>query len=165
MQGKATLAGHPVHPMLVAFPIGCFVAAVVADLISISQGPAFWSPMATWLLLFGIVGALVAAFFGFIDYISTPMTVSAKSVAAWHMTLNMALIVIFGLACAVRFLDHASVAGYALTGLGIVVLAVSGWLGGDVAHRHLVGSSEEDVSDAREAADRAALTPDERAQR
>ena len=165
MQGKATVANHPVHPLLVTIPIGCFVAAVVADLISIWQGPAFWAAMSTWLILFGIIGGLLAAFFGFIDYMSAPMTVRAKSVAAWHMTLNIAMIVVFGWACAIRFLDHTSVAGYALTGLGIVILAVAGWLGGEVAHGHLVGSSEQDARVTRVAADTGALAPQERAQR
>ncbi len=165
MQGKATIGGHPLHPILVTFPIGCFVAAVVCDLISIWEGPVFWAPMSTWLILFGVAGSLLAAFFGFIDYVSAPMTVRAKSAAAWHMTLNIAVIVIFGWACAIRFLDHTSPAGYGLTGLGIVLLAVSGWLGGEVAHRHLVGSSEQDVRATREASDRTALTPQERAVR
>ncbi|HEX3672370.1 MAG TPA: DUF2231 domain-containing protein [Candidatus Cybelea sp.] len=162
MQGKATLGGHPLHPMLVTFPIGCFVAAVVSDVISIWAGPVFWAAMSTWLILFGIAGALLAAFFGFVDYISAPMTVRAKSIAAWHMTLNIAAIVIFGWACAIRFLDHTSVAGYALTGLGIVLIGISGWMGGEVAHRHLVGSSEADARVTREAADHTAMSPRER---
>lgn len=165
MQGKATVAGHPIHPLVVTFPIGCFVAAAASDLISIWAGPAFWSAMSTWLILFGVVGALLAAFFGFVDYISAPMSVRAKSIAAWHMTLNIAVIVIFGWACAIRFLDHTSPAGYGLTGLGIALLAVSGWLGGEVAHRHLVGSSEADVDVARDALDRTESTPQERAER
>ncbi|MBV8530257.1 MAG: DUF2231 domain-containing protein [Candidatus Eremiobacteraeota bacterium] len=162
MQGKATIAGHPLHPIFVTFPIGCFVAAVICDIISIWQGPVFWAEMSTWLLLFGIAGALVAAFFGFVDYLSAPMSLRAKSIAAWHMTLNIAAVVIFGVACALRFLDHASPAGHALTGLGIVVLAFSGVLGGSVAHGHLVGSSEQDVGTSRQAADQSAMTPRER---
>lgn len=165
MQGKATIGGHPLHPIFVTFPIGCFVAAVVCDIVSIWAGPVLWAAMSTWLLLFGLLGSLPAAFFGFVDYLSAPMTVAAKSTAAWHMTLNVAMIVLFGLACAIRFLDHTSVAGYALTGLGIVILGISGYLGGEVAHRHLVGSSEADIGMAREAADRTALTPQERLQR
>ncbi|MBV9334206.1 MAG: DUF2231 domain-containing protein [Candidatus Eremiobacteraeota bacterium] len=165
MQGKATLAGHPLHPLFVTLPIGCFAAAVIADLISIWQGPVFWAAMSTWLILFGVIGGLIAAFFGFVDYLSAPMTARAKSVAAWHMTLNIAMIVIFGWACAIRFLDHTSVAGYALTGLGFVLLAISGWLGGEVAHGHLVGSSEQDTGRTREAADNTARAPQERAQR
>ena len=165
MQGKATLAGHPIHPMLVTFPIGCFVAAVVCDLISIGTGPAFWAAMSSWLLIFGWCGALLAAFFGFIDYLSAPMTVAAKSAAGWHATLNVAVLIVFGVAAAIRFFDHTAVMGYALTGAGIVLLAITGVLGGNVAHRHLVGSNEKDVSAPREAEDNSALTPAERARR
>ncbi|MBV9699968.1 MAG: DUF2231 domain-containing protein [Candidatus Eremiobacteraeota bacterium] len=156
MQGKATIAGHPIHPMLVTFPIGCFVAAVVCDIISIWAGPVFWAAMSTWLILFGLIGALAAAISGFVDYLTAPMTESAKGTAAWHMTINVGVIVIFGLACAVRFLDHTSVAGYGLTAIGIMMLAISGTLGGSVAHRHLVGSSESDMRVARDAPERTA---------
>jgi uncharacterized membrane protein len=159
MQGKATLAGHPIHPMLVTIPIGCFVAAVACDIISIWAGPVFWSEMGTWLLLFGVCGGLLAALFGFVDYLTAPMSTQAKGLASWHMVLNIVAIVIFGVACAVRFHDHASTAGYAFTAAGIVVLSIAGYLGGDVAHRHLVGSSEADAGVVREAADRDARAP------
>jgi uncharacterized membrane protein len=162
MQGKATLAGHPLHPMFVTFPIGCFVAAVVCDVISIWAGPAFWAQMSVWLLLFGLLGALPAAFFGFVDYLSAPMSAQAKNVANWHLTINMAVIVVFGIACALRFMDHTSVAGYAMTGLGIVLLAISGTLGGSLAHDHLVGSSERDVNIPREAEDHYTSPPEMR---
>ncbi len=142
--------------MLVTFPIGCFVAAVVCDIVSIWAGPAFWSEMSTWLLLFGVCGALLAALFGFVDYLSAPMSAQAKGLASWHMVLNVVAIVVFGVACAVRFQDHASPAGYALTVAGIVLLGIAGFLGGDVAHRHLVGSSEGDAGVVRETADREA---------
>ena len=103
MQGKATIAGHPIHPVLITIPVGCFIAAVVCDIISIWAGQVFWAAMSTWLILFGFFGALLAAFFGFVDYLTAPMTAAAKSLAGWHMALNICVIVIFGIACAVRF--------------------------------------------------------------
>jgi uncharacterized membrane protein len=160
MQGKATLAGHPLHPIFITFPIGCFVAAVLCDIISIWTGPAFWAPMSAWLLLFGFLGVLPAAFFGFIDYLTAPMTTQAKSVAVWHMTINIAVFFVFGIACVLRFLDHTSVAGYAMTGLGIALLAVAASLGGNLAHDHLVGSSERDAGTVRGAVDSTTSTPE-----
>lgn len=166
MQGKATIAGHPLHPIFVTIPIGCFVAAVASDVISIWAGPPFWSLMATWLVGFGIVGALVAAFFGFVDYLSAPMSAKARAIAAWHMMVNLSAVVIFGVAFAVRLQNvGVSAAGYALTVLGLVVLGVGGALGGSVAHRHLVGSSEEDLRVTRRAADETSLEPVERVAR
>ena len=162
MQGKATISGHPIHPILVTLPIGCFVAAVVSDIISIGAGTAFWATMATWLLAFGIAGALLAAFFGFVDYLSAPMSAQAKSIANWHFALNLGMVVIFGVSFAVRYFDHTHVWGYVTEIVGIVMLAVSGILGGSLAHRHLVGSSEQDLATVRSATDESSLSPQER---
>lgn len=74
MQGKATLADHPIHPMLVAFPIGFFGAVLVTDVISIWGNPAFWPRMSTWLIAYGVIAALLAAAFGFVDYLTAPMS-------------------------------------------------------------------------------------------
>jgi uncharacterized membrane protein len=162
MQGKATIAGHPVHPPLVTFPIGCFIAAAIAELISIWGGTAFWGPMSMWLIAFGTIGALLAAPFGLIDYMSAPMSADARRIANWHMTLNTGTIVVFGVAFGIRYFDPSSAWYYVMTAAGIVLLAVAGTLGGSLAHRHLIGSSEEDIALDREAADMTQMGPSER---
>jgi uncharacterized membrane protein len=162
MQGKATIAGHPIHPLLITVPVGCFVAAAASDIVSIWAGPMFWSTMATWLLCFGVVSGLLAGIFGFVDYMTAPMSAVAKSLASWHMVLNLSMLVAFAVAFVMRLGNNTSVAGYVLEGLGLVILAASGVLGGQVAHGHLVGSSEEDLGARREAADVANLSPEER---
>jgi uncharacterized membrane protein len=156
MQGKATIAHHPIHPVLVTFPIGCFSAAVVADIVSFWAGAGFWPTMATWLIGFGIAGALLASFFGFVDYLSAPMTPSAHNLANWHFTLNASVIVIYGIAFGLRIQNPHGPAGYALTAIGVLLLAVSTYLGGELSHRHLVGTSEEDVDQSRRPADQTA---------
>jgi uncharacterized membrane protein len=145
MQGKATIAGHPIHPPLVAIPIGCFGAAVISDIVSIWTNHGFLATMSTWLIGFGVCGSLVAGLFGFVDYVSAPMTMRAKRTASWHALLNVALIIVFGTALAVRAEFPSSVAGYTLTIFGIAILSVSGWLGGELVFRHLVGCSERDA--------------------
>jgi uncharacterized membrane protein len=162
VQGKATLAGHPVHPLLVTFPIGCFVAAVVADIIFLTGGSSFWGAMSMWLVGFGVVGALLAAFFGFVDYLSAPMTPQARIVANWHATLNLGVVIVFAVAFAVRYLDARSAWGHVAIAIGICLLFASGVLGGRLAHRHLVGSSERDLSTERVAADETSMAPSER---
>ncbi len=142
MQGKATIAGQPLHPILVTVPVGCFVAAVAADVVSIWAGPAFFPAMATWLVAFGTIGALIAALPGIVDYLTVPMSHEAKSLASWHMMLNFAAILIFGTAFAMRYGHYSSSAGHALTALGFVVLLVSGTLGGRLAHRYGAGVRE-----------------------
>jgi uncharacterized membrane protein len=101
--------------------------------------------MSTWLIGFGLAGSLFAGLFGLVDYLTAPMTLRAKRTASGHALLNVVLIVIFGVALAVRTEFPSSFAGYILTIAGIAVLAVSGWLGGELVSRHLVGSSESEA--------------------
>lgn len=163
MQGKATVAGHPVHPLLVTFPIGSYVAAVIADIIFLAGGGSFWGTMSMWLLAFGLAGSLIAGFFGFIDYLTAPMSERARQVANLHLTLNVCGIVVFGVAFAARYFWPQFVWGHIATAVGICLLLASGILGGNLAHRHLVGSSEGDVGTPRKAADDdSAFTPTER---
>jgi len=101
--------------------------------------------MGTWLIGFGVAGSILAGLFGVIDYVTAPMTMRAKRTASWHALLNLAVVIVFVVALAVRAEFPSSVAGYTLTILGIAILAVSGWLGGELVSRHLVGSSESDA--------------------
>jgi uncharacterized membrane protein len=139
MQGKATIAGHPIHPMLVSLPIGFFVGALVCDiLLAITHNP-LWPQISVVLIGFGIVGALLAALFGFVDYFTAPMPVDAKATATRHMILNLLGVVIFAIAFWLRWNDNVSSAGIILTVVGVLVLAVSGWLGGHLAYHYGVG--------------------------
>ena len=163
MQGKATVAGHPIHPLLVTFPIGSYVAAVIADIIFLTSGSSFWGTMSMWLIAFGIAGSLLAAFFGFVDYLSAPMSRQARGVANLHAVLNVCMLIVFGVALAARYFWPEFVWGHIATLIGICMLLVSGILGGNLAHQHLVGSSERDLGTDRSAADDdSAFTPAER---
>jgi uncharacterized membrane protein len=139
MQGKATIAGHPVHPMLVALPIGFFVGALVCDIILAFTHDPFWPAVSVVLIGFGIVSALLAALFGFVDYATAPMSPEAKTTATRHMVLNLLVVVIFAVAFWLRRGDNASTAGIVLTVVGVLVLAVSGWLGGHLAYHYRIG--------------------------
>ncbi|MBV8582545.1 MAG: DUF2231 domain-containing protein [Candidatus Eremiobacteraeota bacterium] len=162
MQGKATIAGHPIHPILITVPIGCYVAALVSDIVFAFTHAAFWGSMSTWLVGFGIAGSLIAAFFGLVDYLSAPMTAQARTIANWHATLNSANLVVFLVAFAVRYLEPSSILGHVALVAGILLLVPAGVLGGKLAHNHLVGSSENDLGRLRVAADETQLTPHER---
>lgn len=140
MQGKATLAGHPIHPMLVGFPIGFFGAVLVSDVISIWGSPAFWPRVAMWLIAFGVIGALVAAVFGFVDYLTAPMSAAVKRTATTHLILNLAVVALYIAAFFVRYANPISTLGYVLTYVGLATLAVSGWYGGHLVYVGLVGT-------------------------
>jgi uncharacterized membrane protein len=139
MQGKATIAGHPIHPMLIPFPIGFFVGALICDIISHWGDAVFWPRMSVVLIGFGIVAALVAAVFGFVDYATAPMSEAPKKTATIHMALNLLVVLIFALAFYVRLGNATSTLGYVLTVLGVIILAVSGYLGGHLSYHYEVG--------------------------
>lgn len=140
MQGKATIAGHPIHPMLVAFPIGFFAGAVISDIITFFGHPDFWPRMSVALILFGIIAALVAALFGFVDYFTAQMPAPAKKTATTHMILNLLVVAIYIVALIVRWSNLTSTLGYVLTFVGLAFLVVSGWYGGHLAYVGLVGT-------------------------
>jgi uncharacterized membrane protein len=139
MQGKATIGGHPIHPMLVPLPIGFFVGALICDIILAFTHNPFWPQVSVVLLGFGIVGALLAALFGFVDYGTAPMSAEAKATATRHMALNLLAVVIFAVAFWLRLGDNVSTIGIILTVVGVVVLGISGYLGGHLAYHFGVG--------------------------
>lgn len=141
MQGKATIKGHPIHPMLVSIPIGCFVAVLVSDIISIWGDATFWPVVALWLIAFGVVGALLAAVFGFTDYLTAPMSPEAKRTATMHMIVNLIAVAFYVAAFAVRFTSGPTVLGYVLTYVGLALLGISGWLGGHLVYVDHVGTA------------------------
>ena len=142
MQGKATLNGHPIHPMLIPFPIAFFVGAVLCDIVSHWGDPIFWPRMAIVLIGLGIIGALLAAIFGFIDYLTAPLSDAAKKTATTHMILNLLTVVIFAIAFYVPLGDATSTVGYILEVIGVLTLAVSGYLGGQMVYEDRVGVAE-----------------------
>jgi len=139
MQGKATIAGHPVHPMLVPFPIGFLVGALICDIILAFTHNPFWPQVAVVLLGFGIVAALVTAVAGFIDYGTAPMSDAAKSTATRHMIFNLVAVVVFAIAFWLRLGDNVSTAGIVLTVVGVLIMAVAGYLGGHLSYHYGVG--------------------------
>jgi len=144
MGRPATIAGHPIHPMLVPFPIGLWVFSLVADVIYLWRGNTGWEWMASWTLLAGCLGAVAAGVFGIIDYFSiTDKKVS--NIAAWHARFNvLALLLFAGSWYMRRGVDFANPNGkltipIALSVAGVIVVTISGWLGGELVFKHGVG--------------------------
>lgn len=144
MQGKATLKDHPIHPMLVAFPIGFFGAVLVSDIISIWGSKTFWPEVSVALIAFGVIGALVAAVFGFVDYFTAPMTAPVKRTATTHMILNLIIVLLYAAAWFVRYPNPTATWGYVLTYAGLAVLVTSGWYGGHLVYVGLVGTATQE---------------------
>ena len=139
MQGKATIADHPLHPMFVGFPIGFFGGLLVSDIISRWGNSAFWPQVSLWLIAFGVIGSLIAATFGFTDYFTIPMSAAVKRTATTHMVLNLTVVVLYAAAFWVRYGNPTSTLGYVLTYVGLATLVVSGWYGGHLVYVGMLG--------------------------
>src|SRR5437773_12414611 len=95
MASRASIGGHPIHPMLIPFPIGLLVFSLIADLIYLWRGNPVWENyIAFYTLLGGIIGAAAAAIPGLIDW-PTPTDPAAVKVANWHALVNMIGLIIF----------------------------------------------------------------------
>lgn len=143
MQGKATVFGHPIHPILVSFPIGFFVGALISDIVYAFTRSEPWPALSVALIGFGVIGALLAAIFGFVDYLTAPMSDEAKRTATTHLVLNLIVVALFVIAFFVRYDRPPSMAGYALTVIGVIVLGISGYLGGHLSYHHGVGVADD----------------------
>ncbi|MEU9500958.1 DUF2231 domain-containing protein [Streptomyces sp. NPDC048196] len=141
--------GHPFHPILVTVPIGAWVAGVVFDIAShLVHDPAFLAQGAMWLIALGVVGALVAATVGFLDLFAIPPGTPAFRVGLLHMTLNLLVTAAYVGNFLWRHAGHGpagSVGAGMLTlnAVSLVVLGVSGYLGGKLAYRYGVRVADE----------------------
>lgn len=141
MRSKLHLKGHPLHPILVALPIAFFIGTLVFDLWGYwRDNPDFWRT-GFYLEIAGVVTALLAAVPGIVDYFAVvPPGSSAKKRATKHGLLNIFLVVLFA---AVWFYRQANEDAYVIVLgaelLGVVVLGISGWLGGTLVHRNQIG--------------------------
>jgi uncharacterized membrane protein/nitrite reductase/ring-hydroxylating ferredoxin subunit len=142
MKSKANIKGHPVHPILVIFPVAFFSASLVFDLLGfINDKPAF-NDTAVYLLVGGLGAAVLAAIPGLVDYIFTvPPKSSAKKRAAKHGLTNTAMLLCFGAALFYR-LSAVEVSPAIVVSMeiaGEILLCIAGWMGGTLVYRNQIG--------------------------
>lgn len=142
MASPASIGGHPIHPMLISFPIALWVFSLVADLIFLWRGNPVWKDyIAFYALLAGIIGAVAAALFGLIDWLSLTEKTVVK-IANWHARLNVIALVIFIISLYLRtargakWVSGSDTIPVLLSVLGVVLISISGWLGGEMVFRH-----------------------------
>jgi uncharacterized membrane protein len=136
MASRASIAGHPIHPMLVPLPIGLFVFSFVADLATRFGWGDPWPAVALYTMAGGIVGALVAAVFGLIDLLSLS-DARVKKIGYAHMIVNLGVVALYLANFALR-LRESPLEGtpFALSAIAILALLVAGWLGGHMVYVH-----------------------------
>src|SRR5215813_15575185 len=141
MRSTARISSHPIHPMLVAFPIGLWIASWIFDILgSIRDSNYLWAA-SFYCAVFGIVGALLAAVPGAIDWLTiVPPNSSAKRRGAIHGSLNTLALLLF-IYIAYRqggAANEPDKVTLLLMALGVVMLGVSGWLGGTLVYRNQI---------------------------
>jgi uncharacterized membrane protein len=142
MESKTKIFGHPIHPMLIVFPLGLFITSVVFDIIYLINGAAQLPPIAYYNILAGIVMGLLAAIFGFRDWTAIPAGTRAKSVGAAHGLGNVVVVALMAGSWLLRQNSADFVPGtlgYLLSFAGVGVGAISAWLGGELVDRLGVG--------------------------
>ena len=141
MKSKAHIGGHPLHPILIAFPIAFLTGALIFDILAIFRdNSSFWQT-GEYLLLAGIISTLVAAVPGMIDYVYTiPPESSAKKRGTRHAVLNVLHLIVFSIAYALRVTDESpsETLILGLEVLGVALMMAAGWLGGTLVHRNMI---------------------------
>lgn len=138
MASPASVAKHPLHPMLIVFPIGLWVFSLIADIVYRISGNGNWLFVAFYTMLSGLIGALVAAIPGFVDYLSLKNE-RIRTVATWHMVINLSLVFLYAINLWLRTSQgHDALLPFVLSVLGNVLLVVSGWFGGELVYVHAV---------------------------
>ncbi|MBD0370857.1 MAG: DUF2231 domain-containing protein [Pyrinomonadaceae bacterium] len=141
MSSPASIAGHPIHPMLIPFPIALWVFSLIADIVYIWRDNPAWEWIAFYTLAGGIIGAALAAVFGIIDYFAIRDKRVSK-IAAWHARINVLALVLFAASFYLRTTRGAALVGgsltipLALSIIGVLSITVSGWLGGELVYKH-----------------------------
>jgi uncharacterized membrane protein len=141
MESRVKLAGHPVHQMLIVFPLGLLATAVVFDVIFLVTDNPTWTMAAFYMIGAGVITGLAAAVPGAVDWLAIPRGTRAKRIGLIHGVGNVIVVALFALSWYLRRDNPAAppteavVAG--LIGAGMAV--VTGWLGGELVGRLGVG--------------------------
>jgi uncharacterized membrane protein len=141
MESRAKLFGHPIHPMLIPFPLGLLATSLVFDVIHRLTGNEPWAEVAYWMIVAGIIGGLAAAPFGWIDWFAIPDGTRAKSIGLWHGVGNVVVLALFVVSWFLRRDAPAEpgVLAFVLSLAGVALAVVTGWLGGELVDRLGVG--------------------------
>lgn len=146
-RSTASVAGHPIHPMLVPVPIVCFVGTMVTDIVYAITKQMMWANFSAWLLVAGLVVAALAVIAGLVDFLGDGRIRSLG--AAWIHGLGNALALVLAI---INVLVHSRDAytsvvpeGLILSILTVLILAVTGWQGWEMVYRHGVGVAPEEA--------------------
>jgi uncharacterized membrane protein len=141
MEARAKLFGHPIHQMLIVFPLGTLAGSIIFDIAYLASHKSHWADIAFWMIAVGVISGLVAAGFGLIDWLAIPRNTRAKKIGAIHGIGNVIVVGLFIVSWLLRRPDPTapSMAAMVLSFVGVALACVTGWLGGELVDRLGVG--------------------------
>lgn len=151
MYSKVKIAGHPLHPMLIAFPVAFYTAALVLYIVFNSNGNAFYFKVAVLANTAGVIMAAVAAIPGFIDWLVIPRDAAAKKTGATHMICNVVALLAYGINLVIQLPKYDSATptlgpAILLSAVGFVLTLVAGFLGWTLVQTYHVGVDDRAVT-------------------
>lgn len=145
MESHVKIMGHPVHPMLIVFPLGLLAASLGFDIGYLKTGNPEFAIVSYWMISAGIIGGLLAAIFGAVDWWAIPSNTRAKAIGLWHGIGNVIVVLLF----IGSWILRDRVPGYppsdsavTLSGIAVGLALITGWLGGELVGRLGVGVDE-----------------------
>ena len=136
-RSTAQIGGHPIHPMLIPFPIVCFIGTFLTDIVYTRNHEPGWATASHWLLTIGLIMAALAAVAGLADFLGDDR-IRRLGDALKHMLANVTAVVLELVNLILRLRDPGFIdsTGIYLSGIVVLILIYSGWKGGDLVFRH-----------------------------
>jgi uncharacterized membrane protein len=144
MESRAKLLGHPIHQMLIVFPLGLLATAVIIDLIYFAGDALIFAEVSYYLIVAGLIGGALAAPFGLIDWLAIPRNTRAKRIGGLHGAGNVAVMLLFLISAWLRsdLPAEPPVWAYVCSFAGAAIALVTAWLGGELVDRLGIGVSD-----------------------
>ena len=138
MESRFKVLGHAAHPILIVFPLGLLATSVIFDILCAATGNAQFPVASYWMIAAGIIGGLVAAVPGLVDWLAIPKNTRAKRIGLYHAVGNDIVLVLFAVSWWLRrgAPNHEpSTTAFALSVVGVLLALGTGWLGGELIER------------------------------
>jgi uncharacterized membrane protein len=144
MKAKARLFGHPIHQMLIVFPLGVLGMSLFFDIAYLITERTELATTAFWMIFGGVIGGLLAAIFGLIDWLAIPAGTRAKRIGLWHGVGNVVVVALFIGSWFLRRPDPGlpKIAAIVVSAVAVGIALITGWLGGELVDRMGVGVDE-----------------------
>jgi uncharacterized membrane protein len=141
MESRIKLLGHPLHPILIVFPLGLLATSVAFDIAALVSSNKDWFNISFWIMAAGILGGLLAALPGLVDWFAIPNNTRAKAIGLWHGGGNVVVVILFAVSWFIRRgrTEVPSNGALVLSFIAVVLALITGWLGGELVDRLGVG--------------------------